>query len=85
MGKIKYPLKATTFNQFKQRYILFTTFFGAVLIVLYFVRGYTFDLWKNFPFHNSYQILSILLIIFYVIVAVFIYQMFKNNYYTNSG
>ena len=84
MEKIKYPLKAKTFNQFRQRYILFTTFFGIILIIVFFVRGYSLELWQNLPFHNSYQILSILLIIFYILIAVFIYQMFKNNYYTDS-
>ncbi len=85
MGKIKYPLKATNYNQFKKRYILFTTFFGAVLIVLFFIRGDSLDLWQKLPFHNYYQILSILLIIFYIIVSVFIYHLFKKNYSTKSS
>ena len=85
MEKIKYPLKATNFNQFKKRYIFFTTFFGAVLIVLFFIRGDSLYLWQKLPFHNYYQILSILLIIFYIIVSVFIYHLYKKNYSPKSS
>jgi len=80
MEKIKYPLKANTFNQFKKRYILFTIFFGLILIILFFIRGYSLDLWQELPFYNLYQKLSLLIIIFYIIVTVFIYNMFKKSY-----
>ena len=85
MVKIKYPLKATTFNQFKRRYIIFTTSFGVILILLFFIRGYSLNLWQKIPFHNYYQILSVLILIFYFIVALFIYHLFKKNYSSKSG
>ncbi len=85
MGKIKYPLKATTFDQFKKRYTLFTTFFGVLLIILFFIRGNSFDLWQKLPFKNNYQILSILFITFYIIFSVVIYNMFKKNYSSKSS
>jgi magnesium-transporting ATPase (P-type) len=85
MEKIKYPLKAATFDQFKKRYTLFTTFFGVLLIILFFIRRNIFDLWQELPFKNNYQILSILFIIFYIIFSVVIYNMFKKNYSSNSS
>ena len=84
MAKIKYPLKAATFNQFKIRYLFFTTFFGMVFILLFFIRGNYFNLWQKLPFNNYYQILSIIFTIFYVIVSGFIYYIFKKNYSTKS-
>ncbi len=84
MKKIKYPLKATTFNQFKQRYILFTIIIGVILITLFFIRGFYLDLWQKLPFNNNYQILSFLLIIFYLILSFYIYNIFKKNYSSKS-
>jgi len=80
MIKIKYPLKAANFNQFKNRYTFFTTFFGLLLILLFFIRGNSFDLWKNLSFYNNYQTLSIIFFILYIIISVFIYTIFKKNY-----
>ena len=79
MGRFKYPLKANTFNQFKKRYLFFTTFFGIILVLLFFFRGYSLDLWQKLSFYNYYQILSILIIISYIIFTVFIYRLFKKN------
>jgi vacuolar-type H+-ATPase subunit I/STV1 len=84
MKNIKYPLKATTFNQFKQRYILFTTIIGVILITLFFIRGFYLDLWQKLPFQNNYQILSFLLIIFYFLLSLYIYNIFKKNYSSKS-
>lgn len=84
MKKIKYPLKANTFNQFKQRYILFTTIIGVILITLFFIRGFYLDLWQKLPFQNNYQILSFLLIMFYFLLSFYIYNIFKKNYSSNS-
>ena len=81
MGEINYPLGAATFNQFKKRYSIFTTFFGVILLIIFFIRGNSLDVWQKLPF---YQVLSILLLIFYIIVAVFIYHIFKKNYTTKS-
>jgi hypothetical protein len=80
MGKIEYPLKATTFNQFKIRYTVFSIFFGILLIILFIIRGNGYDLWQKLPFQNNYQILSFLLIIFYIFISVYIYCIFKRNY-----
>jgi hypothetical protein len=84
MKKIKYPLNATTLNQFKIRYTIFTIFFGVLLIILFIVRGNSFNLWQKLPFQNNYQILSFLLIIFYFIVSAYIYNIYKKNYSSKS-
>jgi len=80
MAKIKYPLKAKTFNQFKKRYIIFSFFFGCLIIILFFIRGNSFYLWQELNFQNIYQTLSVLLIIFYIIFSTVIYNIFRKNY-----
>lgn len=85
MKKIRYPLKATTFDQFKKRYMIFSFFFGFLLIVLFFIRGNSYNLWQKLPFQNNYQILSFLLIILYFIVSAYIYYIYKKNYSQKSN
>jgi len=84
MGKINYPLKAKTFNQFKKRYTIFTFFFGCLLVFLFTIRGHSFNLWEKLSFQNNYQLLSILLIIFYIFFTFYIYYIFKRNYSTKK-
>jgi uncharacterized membrane protein len=84
MKKIKYPFNATTFNQFKIRYTIFSLFFGILLIILFIVRGNSFNLWQKLPFQNNYQILSFLLIIFYCVVNIYIYNIYKKNFLSKS-
>jgi hypothetical protein len=76
MRKNNFLFGATTFDQFKKRYLIFTIFLGAIFFILFLIRGFVLDIWRDFQF---YQIISIIFIILYIIFSILIYNHFKKK------